>query len=287
MRRGSTAISIVVDITVVLLVILLAIGIVRVIKNQYDVLDDDLACGAQIMAHSAVVSQSNEMSAPTISCPTRRVIVDSDTSSSAKNDLVAKEMARCWTIWGQGKLQLFGDAQGVYCHVCSTIHVDDASPLSGLPQYLDDAVYKHDLTYAQYLVGASSGTFFSDAQSPLSSSLTIPTEDPVGVIFYYAKGNEWYRDLWNVFAKNPEVSSSLGAGTGYLVVGSVSAASGLFFPIAHLAGLAGAGAGGASGAMLGPKTIAKSSFISAVVARPLNAKDLEELGCQYAPVDET
>lgn len=267
--------------------ILLAIGIIRIIKNQYDVLDDDLACGAQVMAHSALVSKSGEMTAPTISCPTQRVILDRGVSISQKNDVIAKEMARCWAIWGEGELRLFGDAEGVYCHVCSTVHVEDESSVLGLPQYLDAMTYEGERTYAQYLMGATSGTFFSDAQSPLSSQLEVSGTDPVGVIFFYVKGNEWYRDVWNVFAANPSVSATIGASTGYMIVGSVAAASGLFFPVAHFAGLAGAGAGGTAGAMLGPKTIAKNSFMSAVVVRPLNEKNIEELGCQYAPVDET
>lgn len=272
---------------VLVMVILIVVMISRTIKSHYDALQEDLPCASQVLAHSVAVRESREAAAPTITCPTRRVTLEADASVRERQEEVAKQMARCWKVWGRGELALFGEEEGVYCHVCATIRLEDGKDLSGVPAFLDSAKYNKTHTYAQFMAARETGTYFDEETFPDATTLAFPGDTPIGVLFVYAKGNEWYRDAYNTIIANPRLGALSGATAGYLTMGAVTAPLGVGNPISFVARYAGAVAGAEAGFLMALRDRAPNSFFAGVVVRPLAEGDLETLGCLYAPVDET
>ena len=253
---------------VIVLVLLLSLSLVIVFRQLGDEYSEDGTCVTQIMAHAAAVSFTNELVAPKITCPTHQRVVAADKANQA----IAEEMQRCWALWREGKQQLFGEQEGVYCHVCSTVTVERAEPISGLGPYLDTQMANKEQTYSQFILGRQSGTYFTGTVS--SSVNDFPAGKPIGVIFYYAKGKHWYEVLQTKVIGEPGIGTTVG-----IVVG-VAVTSGASIPVVVLGGVAGGAAGGAGSIASRPD----ASYQAVVVAKPLTTEEIGKLGCTYAPV---
>lgn len=275
MRQGQDSMSTVLTFTIVLLVIIISLGVILTLREMFSGTDEDAQCATQIAAHMAIVGSTKELVAPDISCPTKRQVLEVD-GPQAANPEIAKAMADCWRTWQRGEVQLFGEQEGIYCHVCSVIWIDGTDKVEGLAPYLQVGTMKDGRTYAQYLSNQVSGSYFEESQLPPPTS-SLPTEMPLGVIFYYAKGQAWQSRLYNDIIGQP----GTGAAAGTILAIGVVATAGASIPVIIFAGVAGGAAGGIASLFSRDDL----SYMAAVVVRPVDERRIADLGCTYAPVE--
>jgi hypothetical protein len=278
-RAQAHPVSFIFGLSLMVVVLLLAIVLIVKIRGSLQSVEDDAPCATSIIAHSAAVAGSKELVNLPIICPTRGVTVKGTDEEKVKEQL-AKEMRYCWGMWGQGKLQLFGDKDNVYCHICSIVRTDEVQSVTGLPDYLDTHMANKSVTYAQYLAGQKSGKVFIGDQFNDAATTKLDTSKPVAVIFYYAKGHTFMERLWNTMTRPATAATAGGAAGAVVGYGIASIAGGPVTIIAFAVGVAGA----ATATALGITYRADSSFMSVVMVRTLTSDQLSETGCSYAPV---
>jgi hypothetical protein len=276
--RGQQQMSTIVVFVLIVLVLALSVGLAILFKDVIWQTTNSVDCAAQVKAHAVIVRTSNELKAPDIKCPTQRVIVKGE--DEAKKE-IAQQMKTCWDMWGKGQMQLFGEQEGIYCHICGTVRVEDAPAVRGLPAYLQAHNASKNMSYATYLTGQKSGTYYTETQFQQAAQASIATDKPIGVIFYYVKGNEWYKQMWNSINR-PGTSTAVGTVGGAYVAGGIVSALPLSLGPQVIVVLAGATAGAATGLIASVYGRATNSYMAAVVVRPLSEQDVKELGCQYA-----
>jgi hypothetical protein len=282
-----------------LLTVVLVFGstIFIVLSKMYESTERELDCVSQIRTHAAAVRVLKELKAPPITCPTKKVPVKEGEDPRA---VIAKEMKRCWDMWGNGKTRLFGEELGMYCHVCSMVHVPSGDEVVGLQEYLARTQIPSKipgtsaLTYAQYLSGVRDGEYFDNEDFKKAAAASMPTSAPIGVVFYYIKGIEWQQRFYNQIA-NPVslgVAGSVGGGVvaGLVAFGTVAAASGVGLPVGivsyAVAGVVTVGgmlAGAYFGAWEGVASRYDIDYMAMIIVRPLTDEDIRMLGCTYAP----
>jgi hypothetical protein len=242
-------------------------------------------CATEVLSHAQVVKLSKETIAPKILCPTNMITVTPDDQDDARK-VLADEMANCWETWGEGKMVLFENEKGVFCHVCSSIQFNDIGAIEGLPAYLDAEEHKKDVTYAQYLHGVEEGTFFDGEEFQKPSAKRIPTDRPIAVIFVYSKDQDVLKTVKNWF------TSSIAPGAaGGIVVGYGGAA--LLTKAAAVVGVTlgakaiatGIVVGTISGAVYSYTVRETMDYMAFVVVRPTKPEDIQSLGCTYLPTE--
>ena len=287
MRRGQHPVSFVFGMVLMVLVILVAVIITLRWRDISGNVEDDAPCATAIRAHAIVMQGSKESINLPIVCPTQRVTVDSKDQEQVKR-AIADEMKSCWSMWGAGKLQLFGDNDGNYCHVCSVITMTNVERVDGLPEYLRTHTTTGGQSYAEYFAGERAGTIYEDKKFQEAAQASFPTKEPVGVIFYYAKGHTTMENLVKNIVGDPKIGLTAGTvagvGAGY-VVGTTLVAIGLVSnPVGWAIGGCIVAGGAISGALFSISARPDTSYMAFVAARPLTAESLKTLGCQYAPV---
>jgi len=257
---------------VLVLVLLLSTGLIIVLRNSMSS-SDDSDCKQQVIASSLAVKYSKNLGAPTIKCPTKLLSATADNA----NQVIADQMKRCWDIFGKGQLPLFGDKGGVYCHICSSISVDN--PVSGLGEYMDKHQATDTQTYSQFLTLTTTGDYFKNVKDKDGKSLApvvFPQDKPIGVIFYYAKGQTFLQSFYNDVFGQP----GTGMAVGVFGVGALAATAGAGVPMIIVLGTGGGVVGGTASIF----TRNDYSTMAMVYARPMTEADIKSLGCQYAPV---
>lgn len=265
--------------------IIVLVGVFYAIKGNYNKITDDAPCATQILGSSVATRFTKEIAAPTIKCPTARIVQETGDAEAAKR-IVADQMVACWNEWGKGKLMLFSDETHTYCHICSTVEISGVQQLDNFGAYLDTAKATKSQTYAQYLHGAVSGTYFDEASlpplSPGGKIAPLPTQQPIGVILYYAKGQTMLNKMRNDLFGKPVEGAVAGGAVGVLIgAGSISSASGIGVPVTFVTYLA---AGSIIGVSMSTWARADSSYATIVLVRPLSEQDIGRLGCTYDPV---
>src|SRR3989344_6240822 len=147
---------------------------------------------------------------------------------------LANEMADCWGIFGEGKVDYVGTdfTKNNYCSICSQIYFDDSlENLEGvknkkiskdeLYDYLAENNYSKEQTYSQYLFGTSD-------ISGLKTSI-LEYENNTGNVGNF--GNiEIGKEYFNVMGITSSVGwvewSGVGVGLGATIIGAVWAISG-------------------------------------------------------------
>jgi hypothetical protein len=275
MRRGNIEIVIIMTLLSVTL-----FTIILILQAQKRVFDDQTkygACADQIKAHASIVSFTNGVASPGITCPTNHIAKEVVDQDEAKK-VLADQMARCWREWGEGKYKLFGGQEGLFCHVCSIVDLQGVEKLEGFPSYLDTHKANEDLNYGQYLTGTNSGGYFTGAQFQNQAEDQFLTDKPVAVIFTYSKGLGWDAKLWNKIKPSPTTSTLGGAALGILALGSVAISGGLSTPVVIAAGTTGGAMGGGLGLYAGISSTAETDYRSMVVIRSMDPR-LKDLGC--------
>jgi hypothetical protein len=290
-KRGETH-SVLFYLAIMIITIVVLSGVFLVIHQTSKRLTDDAPCATQILGHSVAVRITNELAAPTISCPTRRIVKEVHSEEEGKK-IVADQMVKCWDQWGKGKLALFGEKPANYCHICSTVELTGVPELTKFGAYLETERATQSQTYSQYLRGVKSGTFFEEAAIPkLTNGGTfapISTDKPIGVVFYYAKGQDKIDQLRNKLVQ-PAVGGSVGlaagAGVALIAIGVVTSATGVGIPVGVALATTGASAafGGVAGVVGGNTARAPLSFMTVVTVRSLSSEDIATLDCEYDPV---
>lgn len=262
-RRAQHPVGFIMEMVVMVIVILVLVMLFIALRDTTDSAEKDAVCATQIIAHSTALRTSGGRADLPIVCPTKYLAVDGE---SAARKAIAKEMKRCWGMWGKGQLPLFGDTEGAYCHICSMMTVEGTAQVTGLPEYLRTTKATSNETYLEYLTGAKTGEEFEGDAFKEGAQPIIGTTEPVAVIFYYAKGYSFMEGVRNTFSKNPTLG-----GMG-MMVGTVGGP--ILMPLTA--------AGGVALAAVTPR--AKGSTMSFIAVRPLAASQLTALGCQYVPV---
>ncbi|MDD9953870.1 MAG: hypothetical protein OXR66_06055 [Candidatus Woesearchaeota archaeon] len=277
--------------------LLVLIGVTVVLFDLWYVAEEDLDCSSQIRAHAAVVKLTAEQKQLNIKCPTKRFPLVEE-----HEKWLARHMRQCWDMWGNGELQLFGTNDGMYCHVCSVHTIENIPKMENFHIFLQNTTMEGaTVTYEEYLSGTLRGSHFAKEDIPANAEAEFLAEDPVGVIFYHAKGQSGMEKLWNHFIPDPVTGTAVGAGLGGAAGGVAFAKFGAVFvgivaapawvPSAAATGIA-AGTAIGTGVVLGGGAGLTSSILlraeldtaSVVVARSLSEETVKKLGCTYAPV---
>jgi hypothetical protein len=260
----------------VIVVITLLVGIMLIVKlNLFGMdLNSDIECASQVQINSAISSTTKEIKSPDIICPTKFITVE-ETDENAVKKKLADQMLKCWNTWGKGEKMLFGEKEGVYCHVCSMIEVQGVDKVSGFGDYLDNTVAKDGWTYSALLQGRKKGTYFKDDAFKSQASQDIDTTRPMATVFFYAKGKKWYEELRNKVVGQP----AAGAVGGAVAAGVIASSTGVGLPVGVLM----VGTGSAVGLTASVWGRADSSYMTLVVLRPLTKEDIATLKCDYAP----
>jgi len=272
-KKGEQSTTILVIFVLVILVIIVSVGIMIALRQVIDENVERGYCSAQIKAHSIAVGISNELAAPSINCPTN--VVDATVKTTDQtNAILAHEMKRCWDQWGNGDLELFGQEEKIYCHLCSMVRLKGQEQVVGLPAYLESHDAVKGVRFNKYLETKRQGAYYSDGKID-GSLATFDATKPIGVIFVYAKGREWYKQVYNDIIGQPAVGMAAGGTVGVVILTYVPA------------GVVTSGVVILSGAIAGTGTSFFSrtdpSILTGVVVRPIDETSIQSLGCQYAP----
>ena len=132
---------------------------------------------------------------------------------------IADEMAQCWSMFGEGKVNYAGDdlTKNNYCSICSQILFDDS--LSGIKEFSGgkiskDALYDYlsetsmsgsKITYAQYLFGTN------DIEKLKSES----QKNGVGTFGTIPTGNQFFVVMGITSGVSTWEWAGIGAGTGF------------------------------------------------------------------------
>lgn len=260
MRKGIHGTYLVMGFILLVVVLLVCSVIFIAWKDVYEKTEQSSRCATQIRVHAAAVQVTGELKAPEVVCPTERFDLDGGQDPAG---FIAGEMERCWDMWGRGQLRLFGEGEGLYCHVCSIITIPSQYPVGGLVDELD-------------------GKEFFERQGDAElvrpdESIEISTDKPIGVIFYYAKGQEQYDKLYNHIAGQPLYGVVGGVVVGVVVAGLTGGASLLWYGAL-------ASVGGVAGFFTSLTTREDIDYLAMTIVRPLSIEDVMQLGCTYAPV---
>ena len=203
------------------------------------------------------------------------------------NKAIAREMAECWTMMGEGKVQVFkkdfaSSSVVEKCVLCSRIAIDKnlkekVSSISGLGNYLiTHKVPEKEETYWEYLTrgSASQNMFYRGNEWEGSDSLSTNEKAIFFVEFQKSKAA-------------PIIGAFGGAGTGVLI----GAGIGSVVPVVGTA--VGGGVGlilGSAGGLIGYKTGEEVSNVmgtfegdvaSGIFLVDYNKTEIEKLGCSY------
>lgn len=281
MRRGVHASYFIATLVILVVVILFGALVFKTLRDVWDTTEPDALCASQIRIHAATVQTTSDLKTPKIVCPTSRVTLMPDDDA---REQIANAMMRCWTMWGKGKLQLFGKEEGAYCHVCSLITIPGGRPVTGLPEYLSTKKTRDGVSYAEALAGVKRGEYFQDETLKDFSKFSLETNKPIGVIFYYAKGQNFMDSVKNAVVGNPVGTAVAGAvvvGGAALYIASAIGTGGLTLVATGVI----AGSAGFTGGFIGSLSARENlDTISTVIVRPLSEQDIKTLGCTYAPV---
>jgi hypothetical protein len=186
--------------------------------------------------------------------------------------ILANEMADCWWIFGEGKINYVGDTflKDLYCSICSQIAFDDSMnkifengkiEQSSLYEYLAATkVSNKDETYLDYLVGLKDSKTMEDSLKTKNSAL--------GEINFV---NQYYI-VMGIFSKVGAANWALsGAGTGIVLGFAVGGPIGMII---------GGVVGGVGGYFLGPAVAGGSGhdYIAPTVIEA-NSASFDSLKC--------
>jgi hypothetical protein len=199
---------------------------------------------------------------------TEKVSTDTETY-----DVIANEMADCWWMFGEGKVNYLGEEllPQLYCSLCSQVAFDDSMnqifPNNKIGQ---DAIYNYlaitnisgkDTTYLDYLTGLKNSQAIEETLKQNKSAF--------GEINF----DKHYSVTMGEFSKI-SVGQWVGAGIGIAIL--VVATGGAAIPIVIIAGVA----GGVGGHFIGTTVIGESGqqYLAPTIIET-NSEDFNKLKC--------
>lgn len=259
---------------------------------------EDSECAKSIKTHTFLIKTTGEGVASDIYCPTKYYTLSGEDADETKN-LLAEARKTCWGTWGRGQLNLF-KGEGYYCHICSVIDFKDkGNIITGFPEYLANTKVSSalDISYIDYLTSYANEKAdpkFVDSFKELSQTGTIDTSKTYSVVFLYAKGDKFIKDLLEGIGSLSFVGTgTTTAGGGLLGIAGGSLAG---IAIAGILGLgtggtitivaAGAGIIGAVGAYFGWSKAKEVEWFSTTLLSEYSSENLQKIGCQITPVKQ-
>jgi len=258
---------------VILIIVIVSFAILLyffVILNPWKETDDELCHNSVIMRSQALISKS---SVP-LNCKTSYVCISEDGSCEAMTnpeikevkskleifEVLADEMANCWWMFGEGKVNYVSDelVPDLYCSICSQIAFDDSiRNIDGIENEISkEELYNYlvnekikgkEITYSKYFYGVDDLEELKRYSEQVSG---------VPVVFGKINTNEQYYSVMGIMS---DISTwgwvgILGGGTA-LVAGGIAAApftggASAIISAGLLWGAIGGGGGALAGAFL-------------------------------------
>lgn len=250
----------------------------------------DEVCRQSIASYSRLVEYGLPADTSSIHCKPDKITLSENKDVKR---ILAEDMRRCWKNYGQGKLKLFGEGDGIFCSVCSFINSEDDLSVENFNKYLFLTPMIHsDDAYASYLSGYKTSGFDRISKSELykkmdnsvKDSFTIKKSDnfDYATVFVYIKG-ENYLEKW---IKRSEVGAKGGAimaGGGAIMI-----MTGVGLQTIPLIGTLTGGiliVGGLSYILVTEHLLSSDfEYMSNVVIVPYTSDSLYQLGCTKIPV---
>jgi len=258
---------------------------------------EDSECSKNIKAHAFLLKTSGEAIASDIYCPTKYYTLSGKNVDEIKYSL-AEAMRTCWGTWGKGRLDLF-KGEGYYCHIHSVIDFKDKNTrITDFSDYLANTNVDSilDISYLDYLTGYANekaDQAFTDKFKELRPTGTIDTSKTYAVMFLYAKGDEFIKDMLEGIGSTTAGGGAIlgtlgGVATGILIVKGlavVGVSAGTFGLGGLLIG-GGALIGGLAGGIFGWSQANQVQWYAITTLQEYSSESLKRIGCQITPVKQ-
>ena len=270
---------------ITVVIIILAISVILIIRDQQDQAVFDLKCTQSIDAHIWDVKMN--FAPKPIQCPTQYITVKEKESTEIMKQL-ARQQVLCWNQWKKGEENLFAEDEGIFCHVCyvdefkhKNINIDDYENFlrnHKVSEVVQGGFFEEDMFLIDYLVPYGTEKFEEiigdqeEAQENLQK-VTINTSKDQAVIFFYVEGETKIHD----FAEKTLPASVVG---GVLVAGA--GAVGLISAGVATGGVAIAVAGVVTAVIILTKDGLDARF-SGITIKPYTEQTLLDMGCEIIP----
>ena len=232
-----------------------------------------------------------------IKCPTQELHIKTRDHNVAKQN-IAKAMYDCWDQFAQGKLNLFGDEETIYCSICHIITFRHKNKeILGFANYLatQKIPMKGGITYLDFFMNyetpQSEGVIpeMDESQQESFNEGIIDTSKTYATIFAYAKGKDQMEKIQR------HLSGSTTAGEIGIAVGVTAAGTVIVIILAsNPIGWVVAGVALVVGAVVYAATQVITFFFSPdnepewasfILFKEYNNASLNEIGCETIPIN--
>lgn len=225
-----------------------------------------------------------------LECSTSYLTVKDEDAEKQKGK-IARAMAECWSMYGEGREEIFDTADAQFCAVCSRMEFEHPQKLNGFTRYLADNNVSpvKPVSYYNYMTGVQvdSTGISSYENNKIEDIDVIDTSRPQAVLFVMEKnanpGGIGISSIESTFFGGTIGGASAAIGTALLLTSvtgislcTVSTLGICTFAIA-VGGTVGMAGGGALGYMLGSHRTA--DWNSYMVVWPYD--NLSELECTF------
>lgn len=275
-----------VAIIIILVALVLLFFLLRKIFVSADLTTEEMKCresiGKYIVAKTLTKGDFNTQ----IECPTWFDTITEKNEYTIKKE-VAEKMRRCWSIWYEGKNELFKEDY-LYCHPCYIIDFKEKDKkISGMNLFLaEETIPYSNLSYMDYLAGFSTPNIKSYYDENINQieqdkAFVIDTNKQYAVFFVYAKGEDAIDNIKNKLGgdfPSAGIAAGIGGTGGFLFAVFVIGASATG-PIAVILIGAGAIISGAIAYFSGEPP----QWMSLIALREYNVDKLKDIGCEVSP----
>jgi len=271
---------------VMILVLIVGVILIVFLQKWYETASYEAhkrQCQQSVMLHAAS-QKIGELSE--IKCPVWIETLSGDDENIKRR--IADLMTDAWDVFGKGKYELFAQ-ETVYCSIYAVVDFKDKNKrIDGFVDYLTDTTIPFkNVKYIEYLSGRESDkakSLIPDLEKIKQNAVDvnkIDTSKDYAIIFVYAKGNSFIKDIIERFGS---IKASLGAGalagTGGIIGAVFILGTNPFGWVTTIVGVT-------AFTFTAIETYfaeGETGWYSAVVFRPYVKEEIEKLGCKEFPV---
>ncbi len=291
---GWSFIAVILVVITLLLVLLL---FQQRVAELYQNLFDKNTCKSSVKAQDMATIKNLALGTD-IKCPLQRIEIKEKSPEKIKEQL-AKIYYNVCDEFGQGQLNLFGKRETTFCVIRDRIIFKyKGIKIDDFPKYLAETkIPGKDLTYYQFCSGFKTeriNRLYDNLKFDQIKSMQIDTSKDQVVIFFYAKGEEEFRELASIAFGNSPSHIGQYIGVGVAIVGygltSTGAGSVIGLPLVYLGNgmiVGGTLITGLSGISnyLTNKDL-KMEWASFFLIREFDEQELKKLPCEYLPAEQ-
>lgn len=278
---------------IALIFMVIILGVLLLLNSKINQLHKDyseeFACKSSVQAQDKLTFK-NIFLGNEIKCPTKEIEISSKDPEIIKR-IFAQELYSLCDEFNRGEVDLFGNKETKFCVIRNIIKFKEKSQIiEGLAKYLEeenipgtDEKYKD---YCRPYITERIDEIYKDLNPELNIQFRdepVDTNKDYAIIFYYAKGEEEFRELLKLaFGTSPAHLTQYG---GVLIsIGSVK--------LKGIKTIITVGMGGSAIAEWGfiwnyfTNPDLKKEWASFFVIREYSAEELEGLGCKYLPAEQ-